>query len=164
MLRALLVTALILPAPAFAAEDDGWPAFGHALTLIQTLVRIGAHSDNPVQGFDDVLAGRDEDANRAAFGLMQEITADMPPEYRSKMASIGMDLAAMARKNARAGTGGTSSNEAALQARKELHAMGLSYYDEKQYRDAVKRGDKIAVDLFVAAQGIPALRNPPAAR
>jgi hypothetical protein len=45
--------------------------------------------------------------------------------------------------------------------------MGLRYYDETQFSDAVKRGDKLAVDLFIAGNGIdPAViaKNLPAAR
>jgi hypothetical protein len=68
-----------------------------------------------------------------------------------------MDLAALARREAarapfspiRPGAADT-----ALQARKDLTAMGLRYYDEQQFLAAVKRRDKLAVDLFVAGKGI----------
>jgi hypothetical protein len=160
---AVLALLMIPAAPASAAEDDeGWSALNHALTLIQTLVRIGAHSDNPQQGFDDVLAGRNTEANRAIAGLFEEATADMPAQHKEKVASIGRDLAALARKQS---TGAAAvSTEGSLQARKDLHAMGLTYYDEKQYLDAVKRGDKLAVELFIAAQGLSKAKNLPAAR
>jgi hypothetical protein len=154
--------------PAFAAgQDEDWSTFGHALTLVQQFVRI-AGSDDPGAGakaLDDLLAGRNSEANRAAAGLLDGVTAGMPGEQRDQMASIGRDLAGIARKEARAPL--ASSPERALQARKDLNAMGLRYYDETQFRDAVKRGDKLAVDLFVAGEGIdPAVvaRNLPAAR
>jgi len=35
-----------------------------------------------------------------------------------------------------------------------LTAMGLRYYDEAQYLDAVKRNDQLAVELFIAARGV----------
>lgn len=41
-----------------------------------------------------------------------------------------------------------------LQARKELAAMGLSYFDGAQFHAALKRGDVLAVRLYVAAKGV----------
>ena len=76
---------------AAAAEDEA-PAFGHVLTLVQVFVRIAAQSDDPIAGLkaiDDVLAGRNTEANQAAAGLFKEMTADMPAEHRAKVASIG---------------------------------------------------------------------------
>ena len=32
--------------------------------------------------------------------------------------------------------------------------MGLCYWDEQQYEEAVKRGDRIAVELFLAGKGL----------
>jgi hypothetical protein len=32
--------------------------------------------------------------------------------------------------------------------------MGLRYYDEKQFLDAAKRNDTLAVQLFVAGRGV----------
>jgi ankyrin repeat protein len=42
----------------------------------------------------------------------------------------------------------------ALAARKELHAMGLRYYDADQFLDAVKRNDALAVALYVEGHGV----------
>ena len=167
--------AICAAAPAFAAgQDEDWSTFGHALTLVQQFVRIAA-SDDPgasVKAVDDLLAGRNPEANRAFAGLFNDMTAGMPGEHRDKMAAITQDLAGIVRKEARASASLPSlpsgaSVERALQARKDLTAMGLRYYDETQFRDAVKRGDKLAVELFVAGEGIdPAAvaRNLPAAR
>ena len=149
------------PPPAAVAEDE---ALGHALTLVQTFVRIGAQSEDPVRAYDELLSGRNAEANRAFAGLFDEITAELPPEHRSKVASIGRDIASLARRGAGRGASASAASDA-IQARKELHGMGLTYYDERQYREAVRRGDRIAVDLFVAAQGLPpSVTNPPAAR
>lgn len=166
-IRILLVAFLAVPAaPALAAEDDdGWSALGHALTLIQTLVRINANSDHPQQGIDDVLAGRDPQASRAMAGLLEEATSDMPAQHKASVAAIGLDLAALARRNlGKAPAAGPVGAEAALQARKDLHAMGLSYHDEKQFLDAVRRDDALAIELFLAARGLQRPRNLPAER
>lgn len=44
----------------------------------------------------------------------------------------------------------------ALEARKELTALGLLYFDREQYNAAVRRGDKLAVTLFTRGGGIAA--------
>jgi hypothetical protein len=140
------------PAPAAAAQDDdGWKAFGHALTLAQIFVRT-AQSDDPDKAFDEVLAGRSTEANSAFSGLLQEATADMPPEYRSRVASIGQDVASLARKQI--GKPVRASPERALQARKDLTAMGLKYHDPNEFLEAVRRDDQLAVELFVEGRGV----------
>jgi hypothetical protein len=40
------------------------------------------------------------------------------------------------------------------QARKELSAMGLTYYSREQFFEAIYRGDKIACELFLQGKGI----------
>ncbi len=42
----------------------------------------------------------------------------------------------------------------AIDARKELTAMGLQYFDQGQFFSAIKRADQLAVELFVASGGI----------
>lgn len=154
-IRVLLLFALLassLTARA-AADDDEWAAFGHVLTLIQTMVRIGAQP-YPDQAMADVLAGRNSEVNGALAGLLQGATADMPPQYRDRVASIGRDFAAYVAKHPASAAVETLSAERSLQARKELNAMGLRYYDERDYLDAVKRNDQLAVELFIAARGV----------
>ncbi len=104
--RVLAAFALTCAAvPAFAADqDEGWSTFGHALTLMQQFVRIAA-SDDPaasVKAVDDLLAGRNPEANRAFSGLFSDVTAGMPGEQRDQMAAISRDLAGIMRKEARA--------------------------------------------------------------
>ena len=154
--------ALALPAQAATEDEEGWTAFGHALTLAQVLMRIAAQSDDPQKGFDDVLAGRSTEANRAIAGMLEEATADMPPEYRSRVASIGQDIATLARKQAAsAPPSAAPSADRALQARKDLTAMGLRYHDPKDFLDAVKRDDALAVELFIEGRGVNlAARDP----
>lgn len=158
-LRVILLASLLVPAlsarAAAADDDDGWKAFGHALTLAQVLMRIAAQSDDPNKGFDDVLAGRSTEANRAIAGMLEEATADMPAEYRSRVASIGQDIAAIARKQvAKAPATSAPSADRALQARKDLTGMGLRYHDPKDFLDAVKRDDALAVELFIEGRGV----------
>ena len=157
ILLAVLI-AIALPAcattPAPPPEEEGWSAFGHALTLAQVFTRIAAHSENPDQAYDDVLAGRSTEANRALAGLLEEATADMPPQYRDRVAAIGKDIASVARKQVGKTPAAAGSSGDALQARKDLTAMGLRYHDPKDLLDAVKRDDALAVELFIAGRGV----------
>jgi len=160
VIRALLLATLLVPALPAAAADAA-PAFGHALTLMQVFVRLAAQTDDPVaslKAMDDVLAGRNIEANQAALGLFGEMTAGMPAEHRAKMASIAGDVLGLARRDLGQGRGSAPayavSTETSLQARKDLTAMGLRYYDAKDYLDAVKRDDALAVELFVAGRGV----------
>ena len=158
LLRTLLFTsAATLALPAQAASDDAdWTAFGHVLTLVQTMVRIGAQP-NPDQAFTELLSGRNLEANQAIASLFAGATAEMPDEYRARIASLGRDIAGLALKNpgsAGAPAGQGFSNDRTLQARKDLTAMGLKYHDASDFLDAVKRNDSVAVELFIAGKGV----------
>jgi len=156
-LHALLIAAVLAaPFSAGAAEDED-KSFGHILTLIQTFTSIAAQSNAPERDIADVLAGKNQQANAAASGLLQEITADMPPATRSQMSAIGADLLAIARRGAMAPIGSVSAAPSAtdaIQARKDLTAMGLKYHDASDFLDAVKRNDSVAVELFIAGKGV----------
>jgi hypothetical protein len=157
LVRILLLSTFVLPAfPAAAAEEEA-PGFGHMLTLMQVFVRLAGQSDDPVAGLkamDDVLAGRNLEANQAALGLFSEVTAGMPAEHRAKVASIAGDVLGLARRDLGKAPRQSLSTESSLQARKDLNAMGLRYFDAKDYLDAVKRGDELAVELFIAGRGV----------
>ena len=155
-IRTLLLVpmlAVALPARAAANDDPDWAAFGHMLTLMQTVVRIGMQP-NPDQAMADLLAGRNPDANQAIASLFAGATAEMPEEYRARVASMGRDLASYALKNPVSSVADRVSVDRSLQARKDLTAMGLHYYDEGQFLDAVKRNDQLAVELYVAGRGV----------
>ena len=139
------------PKPATAQDADSWKAFGNALTLAQILMR-SASAPDPDKAMDDVLAGRSTEANSAIAGLLEDATADMPTEYRTRVASIGQDMVSMARKQI--GKPVTASPERALQARKDLTAMGLKYHDPNEFLAAVERDDALAVELFVEGRGV----------
>ena len=68
---------------------------------------------------------------------------------------IGQDLVAMARKEAgKIPAAPVAGTDGALQARKDLTAMGLRYYDAAQFLEAVKRDDALAVELYLAGRGV----------
>jgi hypothetical protein len=156
LIRTLLIAsaaAAAIPAQAATNDDPDWAAFGNMLTLVQQFVRIGAQP-NPDQAMADLLAGRNFEANQAIASLFAGATAEMPEEYRARMASIGRDIASYALKNPVSSVADRVSVDRSLQARKDLTAMGLRYYDEGQFLDAVKRNDQLAVELFIASRGV----------
>ena len=156
-IRILFLALVLLPAviPTGARADDAqdWTAFGHVLTLLQTAMRIGANP-YPDQAMADLLAGRNHEANQAIASLFAEATAEMPAAYRDRVAAMGRDMAALALRNPVSSTADTLSVQRSLQARKDLNAMGLHYYDEGQYLEAVKRNDQLATELFIAGRGV----------
>jgi hypothetical protein len=156
-IRTLFVLALAAGSASAGAQskyDEDWTAFGHVLTLMQQVIRMGNHP-YPDQAMADLLGGRNPEANQAIASLFAGATAEMPPEYRDKVASMGRDLAAMAlRSNPAPAAVQAISADRSLQARKDLTAMGLKYYDHAQFLDAVKRNDQLAAELFIAAKGV----------
>ena len=155
-IRALFIVSLLaaaLPARAASNDDQDWTAFGNMLTLVQAFMRIGMQP-NPDQAMADLLAGRDLQANQAIASLFAGATAEMPEEYRARVAAMGRDIAGYALQNPVSSTAARISTDRSLQARKDLTAMGLRYYDHGQFLDAVKRNDELATELFVAARGV----------
>ena len=151
----LLISLMGGSASALAIDpkyDEDWTAFGNVLTLVQQAIRIGNHP-YPDQAMADLLAGRNYEANQAIASLFAGATAEMPPEYRDKLASMGRDLANMAIRPVPGAVNAISADRS-LQARKDLTAMGLKYYDQEQFYDAAKRGDLLATELFIAGKGV----------
>jgi len=164
-LLSLAIAALlsVCAITARAAEDaDDWKLIGGILALVQQVVHQAATSPDPAaaqKSVDHILAGGNEQANRIAAGVANEMLQDMPAEQRVVVAALGRDLLTLARRDqaraaAPAQAAGEPARDDALHARKELHAMGLRYWDEQQFLEAVRRGDRIAVDLFLAAKGL----------
>lgn len=174
---ATLLLVLPIHAAAAPAEDDDWKMMGGIVSLMQQLVSLAVQSPDPEaakKGIDEVLAGRNARANQIAGDLMSEITADVPPEHRGAFVALGRDLLVLARREKeradaqaalqppRPANGASVAEprvEDAIRARKELQAMGLRYWDEKQFLEAVRRGDRIAVDLYLLAQGLESTRG-----
>jgi hypothetical protein len=162
--RGFLVFSLVsaLAGPAYAGEEAD-DSFGSVLALVQQFVRLAAQSPDPQvvqKGVDSILAGENAEANRHAARVFEEMLSDFPPGQRDLVASIGRDLLTIARreqaKTPHAHWPGSDLSDAqrAIQARKELHAMGLRYWDEQQFLEAARRGDRIAVELYLAARGL----------
>jgi hypothetical protein len=156
MTRTLLVAALLAStvparAAATAPEDVEWSAFDHVLTLVETVVRAGMQP-NPDAAMAEVLSGHNPRVNGALAGLFAGATAELPAEYHDRVASLGREIAGYAA--AHPAPRAVPSADRALQARKDLNAMGLRYYDEGAFLDAAKRNDALAVELFVAARGV----------
>jgi hypothetical protein len=161
-----IVAAFSFIATARADDAADRATLARVLALVAPIVHAAATSPESraaQKEIDAAFAGRNEEVNRIALSLFDTMLSDFPPESRPAMRSIGRDLLALARREqARMkALPPADATERAIQARRELHAMGLRYWDEQQYEDAVRRGDAIAVELFLAARGI---RNPPEAR
>ena len=166
--RLAICFAAMMSASAVAGADDAEDraVLARVLALVAPIVHVAATSPDPgaaQKEIDAMMAGRNAEANRMAAGLFEAMLSDFPPESRPALRSIGRDVLVLARRE-QARTQGlptAETTERAILARKELHAMGLRYWDEQQYDDAVRRGDAIAVELFLAARG---LRNLPESR
>ena len=165
-LAVCLVAMMSSSAVAGVDDADDHAVLARVLALVAPIVHVAATSPDPgaaQKEIDAMVAGRNMEANRMAASLFEAMLSDFPPESRPALRSIGRDLLVLARRE-QARTSALPTADAtgrAIQARKELHAMGLRYWDEQQYEDAVRRDDAIAVELFLAARG---LRNLPESR
>jgi len=153
-LRALAVLALVLStATAQATEMDDWSTFGRMLSLFQGFLRAGTEgggdASHAQKHFDGLLSGKNADANR----LAEEMFGDMPGEQRGQVLGLARTLVALGQQQAQAERKRALEGDA-IQARKDLAGMGLSYFDGKQFLDAVKRNDRLAVQLYLGARGI----------
>jgi hypothetical protein len=170
----MLVLLPVIAFPANASEDaDDWKMIGGVLALVQQIVHLAANSPDPnaaPKGVDAILSGQDAQANRIASGVLDEVLQDLPAEQRGTFVAIGRDLLTLTltlarRERERAAAAPATERTAQpdpVQARKDLHAMGLKYWDEQQFLQAARRGDRIAVELFLAARGLEASSLPPA--
>jgi hypothetical protein len=165
-LIALLTAGVLAWAPggalAFGSSADEDESFSHMLALMQSVVSIAAHSEDPKaveRRMDEVFAGKNPEANRAGAALLEDMTRDMSEAERASFLALARDLMVLARReHARAVAeprplAGFDAARA-LAARKELNAMGLRYYDAAQFLDAVKRDDALAVALYIEGRGV----------
>jgi hypothetical protein len=165
-LIALLTAGVLAWAPggalAVGSSADEDESFSHMLALMQSVVSIAAHSEDPKaveRRMDEVFAGKNPEANRAGAALLEDMTRDMSEAERASFLALARDLMVLARReHARAVAeprplAGFDAARA-LAARKELNAMGLRYYDAAQFLDAVKRDDALAVALYIEGRGV----------
>jgi hypothetical protein len=149
-------------AQASAPGDEDWQLFGRVLSLVQSVVHGAAQSNDPralEKGVDHLFSGEHREANNLAADLLGEAFDEMPSQYKGAALALAKDLATIARKErarqgALAGPSTSAAPDAALQARKDLTAMGLRYFDPAQFLEAVKRNDALAVELFIVARGV----------
>lgn len=159
------ILALVAASAVGAAQaqskggSDDWATFSKLLAVVQVLMNVAAASqDDPRAGqraIEDLMNGRNPEAN----ALAAEIFAGVPPAERERLLGIARSMVALGQRQVGPGYPG-AGDAAALQARKDLTAIGLTYYDRGQFLDAVKRGDLVAVRLFLAGRGVdPAARD-----
>ncbi len=154
-LRVLVVAAsaafIALPAHAADNTSDDWATFSRFLSILQVVMQTAAKDDGKQsqQAVDDILAGRNAEANE----LAKELFAEVPDPEREKMISIGRSLLVINQKQA-ALDARAAGETRAIRARKDLAGMGLVYHDRIQFLDAVRRGDVIAVRLFLVGAGV----------
>jgi hypothetical protein len=164
LLRVIAVLSLACSAAtAQATEMDDWSTFGRMLSLFQGFLQISADSGGDPKHlekhFDGVLSGRNADANKVA----EEMFGDMPGEQRGQVLGLARTLVALGQKQAPVERRRAEEGEA-IQARKDLAGMGLSYFDRQQFLDAVKRNDRLAVQLYLGGRGVDARAGLEAAR
>jgi hypothetical protein len=140
-------------ATAQAAEMDDWTTFGHMLSLVQGFLQLSAQSGGDARQVekhvDGLLSGKNADANK----LAEEMFGDMPGAQRSQALGLVRSLAALGQQQAQVERRHAQESDA-IQARKDLAGMGLSYFDRQQFLDAVKRNDRLAVQLYLGGKGV----------
>jgi hypothetical protein len=104
----------------------------------------------------EVLAGKNPEAN----ALARDLFMSLPPEDQVRLLSIGRSAGQLlergsttAERDAALARTAAAEREA-IEARKDLGAMGFTYYDRGQFSEAIRRGDAIAVQLFVKGRGV----------
>lgn len=86
---------------------------------------------------------------------LAEVQALIPPEPEKSVAAV--TLAAVPSVATAPATG---SPAVMIEARKSLHAMGMTYHSQEQFHDAIRRKDELAVKLFLEAGGVdPAAKD-----
>lgn len=154
-MRDLVVVAVaamaLSPAHAANSASDDWATFSRFLSILQVVMQTAAKDDGKQsqQAVEEILAGRNAEAN----ALAKELFAEVPVAEREKMISVGRSLLELGQKQA-ALDARAAGETRAIQARKDLVGMGLVYHDRTQFLDAVRRGDVIAVRLFIAGGGV----------
>jgi hypothetical protein len=154
-----------------AAATD-WATVGRFLSLLQFVVNAtaaecppgsrvarGCTPDAGRQAIDDILSGRNAEANALAL----ELFADVPGPEREKLAGLGRSFAALSRKHV-ADEEQAAAEARAIRARKDLAGMGLTYHDPGQFLEAVRRSDVLAVKLFLAGRGVDPNATDPSGR
>lgn len=93
----------------------------------------------------------------AAAQAAPAMAGNLPPELMVAQARIAaMVQQQRAAVAAAAPAPAPNKTEDAVQARKDLSAMGLTYYSQEQFVEAARRGDRLACELFLRAGSVKA--------
>lgn len=149
-----------------------------AMVIEQRSSSSGGLMGSLMSGIKSVARGNDADYTKKLFdAMLQEVRAKIPgvlvelqelssgevtrpDEEKVKALALSSPppaaVAAPATKAAavEAATERPSSAAQALDARRQLTGLGLTYYSLEQFHDAIKRKDVIAVDLFLKAKSV----------
>jgi hypothetical protein len=157
------------PAPAASGRPATSPlnpsadvTFSKFLALVQGVMQAAA-SAPPGQeeraadrAIRDMLGGKNAEAN----ALARDVFMSLPPEDQVRLLSISrsagelLERGSASAKRDEAVAQTAATERTAIEARKDLASMGFSYYDRAQFLDAIRRGDAIAVGLFVRGRGV----------
>jgi hypothetical protein len=147
------------PSPLNPSADVTFSKF---LALVQGVMQAAA-SAPPGQeeraadrAIRDMLGGKNAEAN----ALARDVFMSLPPEDQVRLLSISrsagelLERGSASAKRDEAVAQTAATERTAIEARKDLASMGFSYYDRTQFVDAIRRGDAIAVGLFVRGRGV----------
>lgn len=89
--------------------------------------------------------------------------AAVAPPMPSSVSNVNLPPATMPLATTAPAVTSTPGNATAtvgnqLAARRDLRAIGLEYFSQEQFVDAVRRGDKLAVELFLSGGGVDPTR------
>lgn len=107
----------------------------------------------------EMLLDVNRELRRKGAGATAQTPAATTPDVQEEMIQTLPSPRTAAALSAAVGDGNAPALNALVQspeleARKQLTAMGLQYFDQLQFVSAIQRGDQLAVALFVSGQGI----------
>ena len=91
--------------------------------------------------------------------MAREMFDNMPSGVQAQLLGVARTAIALSQRQqalarrAPEPAGGAHA-DAAIQARKDLAGMGLSYFDGAQFGEAVRRNDRIAAGLYLRGRGL----------
>ena len=174
MRRVLILLVMLCGSLEARAADDDWMTVSRMLAVAQTVLSAALASPpgdtrRSDAALDAILDGRNADANAVAGGIFD----DMPAALRSQVASVARSALSLSRRqaqqtasslpgavssvqDARTDAGVSGADRAAIDARRDLNAIGHRYHDTAQFLDAVRRDDVLAARLYIAGRGLDA--------
>ena len=172
MRRVLILLVMLSGSLDARAADDDWMTVSRMLAVAQTVLSAALASPpgdtrRSDAALDSILEGRNADANALAGGIFE----DMPAALRSQVATVARSALSLSRRqaqpavpvfpgaaasaqDARPDAGTWGADRAAIEARRDLNAMGHRYHDAGQFLDAVRRDDVLAARLYIDGRGL----------